>query len=468
MPTPDATPAPSIAADTNAAASTLAAATAPLNGKPPLAPATNPKPLRPGSAVKVLAIALAILLVGGGALASGYLYLVAPSTALARYLSQTTSAKTASFSADIVSHGSSSADDFSLKLQGKTDVKDQSKPKLDLSLAGQLPSAASKRLDAHIITADKTLYFKIVTLTLFDLPLPKDFSENWYKYQTAEGTNNNLECFTGSKSGSVWSGAGLANIPVKNTAFLGLTKLDGSAASHYRGIVDMSRLKAAVGKLNAKLPAQCKLDVSDDDVKNLTLSYEVWDGLSADRLKLTVIDNSAKTNVTLTLDTNHYNEAVNITPPSGAKDAAELINSLFSQTAAEVKGAAIGPEPSPSATPQPSASPQSPVPAGPSAANDSARRANLTAYMAAYKAKSVKGFFPVKPPAVAITAGDPDTGVGYTVQAAAPASLGQIQYRPGGACTAASITPGKTGSRYLALYTLLADGRTLACVDNRQ
>lgn len=471
VPAPDATSAaPAPASGTAPIASTIAATPAPLNGKPPLTPATNPKPLHPGAAVKVLAIVLAIVLLGGGALAAGYLYLVAPSTALARYLNQTTSAKTASFSADIVSHGSSSADDFSLKLQGKTDVKDQSKPKLDLSLTGQLASAGSKRLDAHIITADKVLYFKIITLTLIDAPLPQGFSENWYKYQTANDANNNLECFTGSKSGSVWSSAGLADIPVKNTAFLGLADLSGSAASHYRGVVDMSRLKAAVDKLNAKSPAQCKLDVSGDDIKNVTLSYEIWDGLSADRLKLTVIDNSSKTNVTLTLDTNHYNEAVNITPPSDAKDAAELINDLFSQTAAEVKGAAVGPETSPAVTPQPSVSPQPVVPAGPSATNDPARRANLAAYMDAYKAKAVKGFFAVKPPAVTVPTAnraDPDTGALYTVQSAAPATLGQIQYRPGGACTAPSITPGKTGTRYLALYTLLADGHTLACVDNR-
>ena len=60
---------------------------------------------------------------------------------------------------------------------------------------------------------------------------------------------------------------------------------------------------------------------------------------------------------------------------------------------------------------------------------------------------------------------DPTTGAAYAVAKAPSAALGQIEYRPGGRCVGTQVTPGKTGSRYLALVTKLETSETPACVD---
>jgi hypothetical protein len=128
-----------------------------------------------------------------------------------------------------------------------------------------------------------------------------------------------------------------------------------------------------------------------------------------------------------------------------------------------VKAAETGPsESEAAASPSPSATPL----ASSSASHDSQRQAGLAAYLAAYKAGATNGFFEVNPPVVNVNATDPGTGQPYVVSKNKPTAPGQIQYWPGGVCTGTPHTPGLTGTRFLALVTLLDDGTTPYCLDS--
>jgi hypothetical protein len=87
--------------------------------------------------------------------------------------------------------------------------------------------------------------------------------------------------------------------------------------------------------------------------------------------------------------------------------------------------------------------------------------------MTAYKATAKSGYYSVNPPTISVTASDPTTHKAYVVAKTAPTALGQIQYKPGGACTGTQHTPGATSTKYLAIYLLLDDEKTSYCVDSR-
>jgi hypothetical protein len=450
-----------------AVADTVPAAALPLNGKPPLTPVTHPRPLSAGRSLKIAALLVAALVVLGGAGAAAYLYLASPKSILSNYLQGMVVTKTSTFAADITSSSAADGYRFALKLDGKNDLTDASKPKLDVGVTGQLSvnsgvvvpagSSTSGSLSGHVVVTNQVLYFKIISLSVLSDLLPIKISDDWYKYDLA--STDTGKCLNkGKSSGSYLGNPVLTQIPVKNAAFLGFSTINGTRMLHYRGTIDNSKLKAAIDKANEKLSADCRLDISADDFKNVSVTYELWHGLSKDRLKVSVVDSSAKTNSEITLDSSGYNKPVKIDAPSSAKDVSQLLSDLT-----QVKGAATGPT-KPAATPMPTPTP-SPAPAPDT--SDATRKANLAGYLAAYQAKAKNGFFPTNPPAVSVNAPAPTTRPPYTVIKATPTALGQIEYRPGGACQGPATTPGKTGTRYLALYTLLADGHTLACADNR-
>jgi hypothetical protein len=128
-----------------------------------------------------------------------------------------------------------------------------------------------------------------------------------------------------------------------------------------------------------------------------------------------------------------------------------------------VKAAETGPSAA-SSTPSPAAQMAQPT-VDPSAL-DNQRKADLAAYLAGYRAQAAGGFFAVNPTPINVNASDPGTGQPYTVSKNKPTAAGQIQYWPGGVCTGTPHTPGTTGTRYLALVTLLSDGTTAYCLDS--
>jgi len=115
-------------------------------------------------------------------------------------------------------------------------------------------------------------------------------------------------------------------------------------------------------------------------------------------------------------------------------------------------------------TPSPEATP-TPAPTPDLAVRNAHRQADLAAFAAAYKASAVKGYYPVKPPAVNVLAADPTTGAVYAVTLSEPTAIGQIRYWAGGSCTGAAITPGVSGTKHLAVQTMLESGNTLYCLD---
>jgi hypothetical protein len=114
------------------------------------------------------------------------------------------------------------------------------------------------------------------------------------------------------------------------------------------------------------------------------------------------------------------------------------------------------PSSSPSATPTPSAS-----------ANDAQRKTDLATYVTAYKATASGGYYSTNPPKVNVSATDPSTHQAYTIITTPPTTPGQIQYKAGGQCGGPGITPGKSSTRYVALYTKLESSATPYCLDVR-
>jgi hypothetical protein len=133
--------------------------------------------------------------------------------------------------------------------------------------------------------------------------------------------------------------------------------------------------------------------------------------------------------------------------------------------------------PTPSASPEASASPDatvtpapaataSPAPAAADPATANAqRKSDLAAYAAAYKATANNGYYDVTPPSVSVSATDPTTGAAYVISKNAVTAVGQIRYWPGGVCSGTPRTPGTSGTKYLALQTLLDGQSTPYCLE---
>jgi hypothetical protein len=426
---------------------------APLNGKPPLEPVTHPRPFNAKLVFALVGGVVAAALIGG----VGYAYTVTPKAALADYFKKTGSAKTATFAVTAAFKGDNESG--SVKAAGKVDAHDDKNPKLDMELTIQahVPKGELTETDstfdasAHLMILDKVFYGKIDTLTSTPKSeLTDQIPKTWYKYDYSKSTDPTDKCTDPSKSVEAYLSKNLyENLPVKDAKFLGVSTFDGTQAMHYSGVLDQSKLQAFFDEANKGVSKDCQTDYKADDLKDFVISYELWRGWTKDRLAVTVKDSKDKIDTTVTIDTSDYDKPVTITAPTDAKDLNSLLSggpvSLGKSTAA-VLGASTT------------------APAVSSAAYDNQRMSDLAQYAAAYRAVSPQGFYAIAPPAVTVTATDPSTHAPYAVSTSAPTAVGQIQYKPGGACTGPGRTPGRTGSRYLALYTLLETGSTY-CLD---
>jgi hypothetical protein len=451
-PAPDSAVPPSLNSAVAGVAAAAVASNAPLKGKPPLSPVTHPKPFNLGLILGIV-VAVVVVAVAG---AAGYLYAYAPTPALANYAKHATAAKTSTF--DLTTTQSGGDYRLAIKLNGKYDVSNTAKPKVDVAISGEMSAdkplssseaAPSGTVAGQAILLDQNLYFKLGNLSALGSLLPSQLANQWYKVDLNKQSSTN-KCEDQSQAISAALGKDvMGSMPVKNAKFVGIDSQGGFQSLHYSGTIDNAKLKTLVEKANQKLSAECKIDTSSSDSSTSTISYQLWRGWSKDRLKLSVKDSKSKEVTDVTLDTYNYNKPVTIKAPDGAKDAADLFSGVL--------GAAIGPvtEPAPVA-------PKTDV-----AANNATRQADLALYAAAYKAAAKRGFYPINPPAVTVSATDPATGQAYVVSKSPATTLGQIDYRIGGSCTGRSRTPGVTGSRQLALYTLLEGTPTPYCVDVR-
>jgi hypothetical protein len=410
----------------------------------PVTPVTHPRPMSLLRALKILAI---LLVIGGVALAA-FLFFFWPKTALGAYLVRFTSAKTSTYAAT-VSSDVGDGTRLALKLSGSEDLSDAQNPKIDMGITGEVTAAsgvvastASKgSLSGHIINTDHTVYFKIESLSILSDLFPITISKDWYKYDYGDTATN--KCLKSSKgSGNVLGSAVLTDIPVKNTTFGGLDTINGTQMLHYTGTVDNSKLKQAIDDANKNLSADCKLDVSADDFKNVSITYELWRGFDKDRLKATIVDTSSSTKSTteMTLDTGAYNKPVSIKAPAGAKDVKDLLNQLLGGV-------------------------------DNSASNDSQRETDLKALQAKASAYAAahKGIFPATAAIMAqqgFDATDPTSGQPYQIVATTPTAVGQIQYIANAGCDAnGKVVVKPSNSKKYALTTMM-DDTSILCLDS--
>lgn len=425
----------------------------PLNGKPPLTPVTHPAPFKLNLVFKLVAAALVVIILGLVA----YLYAYAPQTSLGSYLQKLTSAKTTAFASTL----SISSDGYrvAIKLDGKDDLNDIAKPKLDLGITGQISadqtltglSTSSGSVAVRAMVVDQVAYLKLENISFLSELVPIEISKDWYKYAINDSEAG--KCVSkGKGSGSFLGTSVLTKIPVKKTAFLGVDTIAGSKMLHYRGTVDNSKIKAAIDKANKELSADCKLNISEDDYKDMEVSYEIWRGFGKDRLKVNLKDTTnSKSTAELIIDTSAYNKPVTINAPTGAKDIKELIEDLF--------GGAFGTE------------------ASDANAYDTNRKTAVSMWASQVEVyvSDNNGSYPASATVLAkeTVEGelslDPITKAPYKIVATTPA-LGEIQYVRSARCnadgTVAIIKP--TSSRKYAVATKLeGTGAAYYCVDNQ-
>jgi hypothetical protein len=435
----------------------------PLNGKPPLNPVTHPHPFEGGRFLKAVAITLMSLAVVGAAAGAGYLYMVAPGRALSDYLTRVTGAKTGTFAGDLTSSGDGYR--FTLKLDGKNDFTDTKKPKVDLGITGEISASTSTvpttgetssgSVSGHIVVADQNVYFKLLSISFLAELLPANISQHWYKYNVANiGNNTNAGSNTCSdmsnRIGSSLSSKTLSHIPFKQTTFAGIETVNGTQSLHYRGAIDISKIKAAVDQINKNLTDDCKLDVSADDYKDLSITYDLWRGWGKDRLKLNVTNSAANKTITdVTLDTAGYNKPIKIDAPADAKPIEQLLSDIQAKT--------LGAETERSGSIRDD-----------SRKIDLARlRTELNAYATAHK-----NIYPATAVAVGklnFSGIDPTTLKPYDIVAGQP-TVGQIQYRRSAKCDPATgavvpIKPAKP--RTFAVATQLEGTGASYCLEAR-
>lgn len=299
-------------------------APAPLN--PPVSPPT-PRRLNRKKLSLITGLVVLLLLLSAGAV---YGFVVAPRLALAGYLQRLAGAKTSTY-ASSMSFQSNEGYKFALKLAGSNDLTDIAKPKLDVKITGQLstqggvvmPGEASQggSLNGQLRLIAQTVYFKIQSFSLLSNFFPIEISKDWYKYKLESGEDAR-KCVQGKD-------AILTEVPVKQAAFKGLDTINGAKMLHYTGTIHNAKLQKAIDNANKKLSADCKLDISADDYKTVSVTYHVWHGWNKDRVQFNIVDSKAKTTVQATIDSGGYNQPVKIEVPSGAKDFEQLLKEMM-------------------------------------------------------------------------------------------------------------------------------------------
>jgi hypothetical protein len=316
--------------------------------------------------------------------------------------------------------------------------------------------ASTFNASAHLINLDKVLYGKVESFSStpksgIEDSIPKD----WIKFDYSKSDDPTSKCQDTSKALDGYLSNNLyEKLPVKDTKFLGLASFDGAQGAHYSGALDATKLQAVIDEANKGVEKDCQTEFKAEELKDITITYELFRGFDKDRLIVFVKYAKAKVDTTVTLDTSAYDKPVSVKAPAGAKDIKDLLGGE-PLSFASARSLALG---------QSNSAVLGASTKADAATRDEQRKAALSIYASAYKAAAVKGVYPLSAPVLTNTVSDPSTKAPYAVSNAAPTAIGQIQYQPGGVCTGRNHTPGKAGSRYLALSTLLETGSSY-CLD---
>ncbi len=350
-PAPEAAPAPTTdpvkPPPTPAAAEVPPAPIAPVAPSVPVVPATMATPplqpmTHPKKRSKLLLIGLPVLILIIAAVGF-YGWWWQPHMALASYLTRLSDAKTAVFSGSATSESTDPTTTVTIKMSGHYDITDQANPKADITLSGQVRSNGSDSLigsgsvGGEALFTDQTAYLKITDLSILSSLVTFTPKPTWYKYSLPKTQQTNNCVSSDKKSSQLLGTTVVTNVPLTKVHRVGIFEtVNGHQTSHYVGTIDMAKLPAAIKPANQSLSAACQIDLSPDDYKNLTISYDLWDSSAFDRMVLAISDSSSKTRTTVTLDTSAYNKPVTITAPSGVKDISELYSDILgSVTAAQ-------------------------------------------------------------------------------------------------------------------------------------
>lgn len=268
-------------------------------------------------------IAVVVLLLAGAAAFAYQAVVLGPKQAPGKYMQKVAEANSAVFNGTIkFTSEDQQYSQFKLtsRLNGKYDIADPKKPKIQLAIDGALGDGNIK---AELILLERMLYFKVDTFDLL-AGLGLDLEKDWYKYELPEDTIKN-DCAEPVEKAT----AKLAEkLPLKEPKLVKLfDKVDGRSANHYRGSLDLAKLPGVIEEINKELSADCKMDIGEDDVKNLTIDYDLWSSGNFDRLVLVIKDSKSKSNIEITMDTSDYNKAVDVKAPEGAKEFGDLTGS---------------------------------------------------------------------------------------------------------------------------------------------
>jgi hypothetical protein len=421
-------------------------------GKPPLKPVTHPAPFKlgplhlVGALIVVVMIALLV-----------YVFFIQPKLAVGNYFEKIATARSTSFSATIAE--SSTAYNGSGNVYGVTDMTTPHQAKVIVNVTGNLAAragalatgsnAVSGPVSAELLAVGPTLYFNTSTSAVVSGALAANLSPGWYKDDLGSAGS----CVSpGSGPGSFLSYGVFSKLPVKNAAFEGISKFGSTWALTYRGSIDTASLTSAIAKANLGLSVACKIKIPAQDYKNLEISYKLWNGFSSDHLQITATNSVTGAVTDIALTTLHYNAKDTIHIPVSATNADNLFKKVLGASTYRAPVQAVS-----SQTPAPASAYQ--------AAQVATRESNLAAYLNGYKAVSDNGYFPDTPPHLTVQIEDPTTGQPYVVSTSPLSGVGQIQYIPGGSCSGPGVTPGKTGTRYLALKLLPSPTSAPYCLD---
>jgi hypothetical protein len=394
------------------------------------------KPVKKKRGIPKLAVILSVLtLLLGGAGALAYQAMVLePKQAPGKYMKKLTEANTAVYKGNL--KFSSDDEQYSqfkstVNFSGKYDITDPKKPRVHIDLDGSLGEGG---LNAEVMLLEKMFYFKIEDfdlLSAFGLEMEKD----WYKIELSEDQIKD-ECAEQTDKATAQLAA---RLPLKDAKLVKLfDKVDGRTVNRYSGSLDLAKLPAIVEEINKDMPADCKMNLDQEDVDTLSIDYDLWSSSNFDRLVLRIKDSDSKSNVELTMDTSDYNKVVDLKAPDNAKE--------FSLASAAED---------------------------PMTTRDNQRKTDLQKYAAgldAYAANN-NGRYPATGRALAASyfqANDPSSGKPYTVAGSLTTGTGKvgvINYGLGFACTESHTMRRVSGTRSYAVVTGLESGGQY-CVDN--
>lgn len=292
-----------------------------------VAPVTHPKPMSKKVKIGAIIALISALLLGGG---SVYAFAVAPQNALPDYIGRLYLAKTSHVVGSVKSGDADAAANF--EYSGDYDITNIDNPKASLAISGQFGGSATGSKDessikADVINTDKTIYVKLSDAGFLQLFLPTITSNSWmkYDYSKAKEAKKDPACSKPtSTSKPVFGSQVLSKIPVKNASFKGFGTVDGQLSSHFVGEIDLPKMKALIDTANKSLPESCRISSAGLGSPKDKIVYEVWRGISSDKLIVTSTSDSKDFVVKLT--TSSYNKKVSIVAPKDAVDLSKLFS----------------------------------------------------------------------------------------------------------------------------------------------